>query len=110
MGVMYGINLIFNGVLLFPLCYTVSKINQRHEFLVKLITAKGNEIESHDAANSILIGTSICFVVFSLLEMAFYYIYNRWVSLKCIYVPQNNFPLSVVSSLDQTHPWSALYE
>ena len=85
MGVMFGINFIFNAVLLFPLWYTVSKINERHEFLESLVTAKEKEKGSYDAANSILIGTIICFIVFSFLEMAFYYIYNHFVSSKTFF-------------------------
>ena len=86
MGLVFGINFIFNAPLLLPLTYTVTKINDRHDFLSKLVTTKSKEDLSYETVNILLVGVTICFIIFSILEMAFYYIYNYWVSLHLLYM------------------------
>ena len=86
MGLVFGINFIFNALLLLPLTYTVTKINDRHDFLAKLVTTKSKEDESYETVNILLVGVTICFIIFSILEMAFYYIYNYWVSFYLLYM------------------------
>ena len=77
---------IFNALLLLPLTYTVTKINDRHDFLAKLVTTKSKEDLSYETVNILLVGVTICFIIFSILEMAFYYIYNYWVSFYLLYM------------------------
>ena len=61
-------------------CVLVLQINERHEFLTKLIGSKEEEDRSYRNADKVMKATSTCMIVFSLLEVVIYYVYNYQVS------------------------------
>ena len=71
-------------------CYTVHKIWVRHNYLKRFIGTKDEEDDSMDAGFRVIIAFSICLLVSSVLEVIFYFIFNRFVCL-CINYKSNEF-------------------
>ena len=55
------------------------QVNQRHAFLKWLVTVKDDEVISYENMNSVLVTVTTCLVVFSVMEVAAYFIYAKWV-------------------------------
>ena len=55
----------------------VYNIRGRHLFLRELIGTKDEEDASMKTAMTVLIGFSVCLLVCSILETAFYFLFNR---------------------------------
>ena len=62
--------------------YSVHNVNTRHQFLAKLIGTKPEEDRSVAAVNQLATAVSVSTVAVSLLELGFYFLYNRIVSDK----------------------------
>ena len=62
--------------------YSVHNVNTRHQFLAKLIGTKPEEDKSVAAVNQLATAVSTSTVAVSLLELGFYFLYNRIVSDK----------------------------
>ena len=60
--------------------YSASNINRRHEFLTRLIGTKPEEDISFEAVNYLVTLATVSTSVAFLLEVLFYFIYNRRVS------------------------------
>ena len=56
------------------------KIKARHALLARTIGAKQEEEASLSASNTLVITATVCMIVFSILEIVFYRLYNRKVS------------------------------
>ena len=65
-------------------CVLVLQINERHEFLSNLIGSKEEEDRSYKNADEVMKATTSCMIVFSLLEIAIYYVYNYQVRLSFV--------------------------
>merc|ERR1719412_830557 len=63
--------------MLLPLWLTDYNIKRRHELLAGTIGAKQEEEASLSASNTLVITATVCMIVFSILEVAFYRLYNR---------------------------------
>ena len=61
------------------------KINERHNFLHRLLGTKPEEDLSYKNANEIILIISSFLILFSFLEVVFYYLYNTKVSKISIY-------------------------
>ena len=57
------------------------KIKQRHELLARTIGVKEEEEASLSASNTLVITMTVCMIVFSILEVALYLLYNRKVQI-----------------------------
>ena len=57
---------------------------KRHAFLKSFIGAKQEEDASMDSCISVAIGFAVCLVVCSVLEIVFYFVFNRKVKLMYI--------------------------
>ena len=57
------------------------KIKARHELLARTIGAKQEEEASLSASNTLVITATIAMIVFSVLEVTLYRLYNRKVDL-----------------------------
>ena len=96
MGWTYFVTFLFTLFMLFPLYVTgkvinykdqrstqhfisVYNINTRHEFLSRFIGTKKEEDDSMEAAIKLVIAFTTCLIGFSVLEISFYFIYNRFV-------------------------------
>ena len=55
-------------------------MDKRHKFLERLITVKDEEVTSYENMNACLITVTVCVFVFSVLEVASYFIYLNYVS------------------------------
>ena len=90
------VNAIFSCVMMFPFCYTGThfhkmyvfvnccifsayNIRARHTFLKNLVGTKPQEDISFQNANQLLMALIICMATFSVLEIGFYFLYNRMV-------------------------------
>ena len=60
--------------------FTDYKIKARHALLARTIGAKQEEEASLSASNTLVISATVCMIVFSILEIVFYRLYNRKVS------------------------------
>ena len=60
--------------------HLASNINRRHEFLTRLIGTKPEEDRSFEAVNYLVTLATVSTSVALLLEVIFYFIYNRRVS------------------------------
>ena len=98
MGAVILINSIFTLLMICPLYYTgtgvmlngrwfiiktfisVAKINDRHNFIQRLIGSKEDENVSFENGNKVVMVVSICCLVFTALETLFYFLYNIRVS------------------------------
>ena len=73
----------FLNVSVKSLCLTVLflayQVNQRHTFLKWLVTVKDEEVTSYENINSCLVTVTTCLCVFSVMEVAAYFIYAKWV-------------------------------
>ena len=56
------------------------KIKARHKLLASTIGAKPEEEASLSASNTLVITATVCMILFSILEVVFYRLYNRKVS------------------------------
>ena len=63
-------------------CFPVHKINQRHELLSRLIGTKSLEDKSFENSKEVLKATTAFVIVFSIMEVAIYFIYLNYVSMK----------------------------
>ena len=52
-------------------------IRQRHDLLAKTIGVKKQEEDSLANSNTLMITVTVCMIVFSILEVALYLLYNR---------------------------------
>ena len=86
-------NIILNIIL-------VQNIESRHNLLRRTIGTRSEENESYQTAQTLQLSITICLVLFSLLEMIFYFAYNNMVRHLFFFllVYEN---LILVSSLDQ---------
>ena len=57
------------------------KIKQRHDLLARTIGVKEEEEASLSASNTLVITMTVAMIVFSILEVALYLLYNRKVQL-----------------------------
>ena len=55
------------------------QVNQRHAFLKWLITVKDEEVTSHENINNCLVTVTTLLCVFSVMEVAAYFIYAKLV-------------------------------
>ena len=55
------------------------QVNQRHAFLKWLVTVKDEEVISYENINSCLVTVTTCLCVFSVMEVAAYFVYGKWV-------------------------------
>ena len=63
------------------------QVNQRHAFLKWLVTVKDEEVISYENINSCLVTVTTCLCVFSVMEVAAYFIYAKWVRQMIIVKP-----------------------
>merc|ERR1712046_113551 len=79
------VNIGFSMIMLIPLWFTDYKINLRHTLLTRCIGAKKEEEDSLSNCNTLMITVTVCMIVFSILEVAMYLLYNRkyhpWVKI-----------------------------
>ena len=74
-------NILIDPMMVYrPVFYIVLQINERHEFLTKLIGSKEEEDRSYRNADAVMKATTTCMIVFSFLEVVIYYVYNYQVS------------------------------
>ena len=59
------------------------KIRQRHELLSRTIGAKQEEEISLSASNTLVTAATLAMIVFSILEVILYRLYNRKVCTSC---------------------------
>ena len=57
--------------------YSDYKIRQRHDLLSRTIGVKIEEADSLSNSNTLMITVTVCMIVFSILEVALYLLYNR---------------------------------
>ena len=50
-------------------------MDKRHRFLERLITVKDEEVTSHENIHTCLLTVTVCVLVFSVLEVASYFLY-----------------------------------
>ena len=100
MAATFCVNILVTGVMTIPLCYTGERknplihllervcltvlflayqVNQRHAFLKWLVTVKDDEVISYENINSCLVTVTTCLFVFSMMEVAAYFVYAIWV-------------------------------
>ena len=80
---------------------SVYNINTRHAFLTRLIGTKSEEDTSLEAVNHLATVVTVTAVVAWGLELAFYFIYNRFVSkiLEFLKIHHQYFPFSSTHGL-----------
>ena len=61
--------------------YIAHNINKRHQFLTRLVGTKPEENKSLEAVNYLVSVVTATIGAASLLEVVFYFIYNRFVSV-----------------------------
>ena len=59
--------------------FVAYQVNQRHAFLKWLVTVKDDEVISYENINSCLVTVTTCLFVFSMMEVAAYFVYAKWV-------------------------------
>ena len=64
----------------FKAIFIAYQVNRRHAFLKWLITVKDEEVTSFQNINTCLETVTTCLCVFSVMEVAAYFIYVNWVS------------------------------
>ena len=86
--------------------FTDYKIKQRHELLARTIGVKQEEEASLSASNILVITATVCMIVFSILEIIFYRLYNCKVSrrMKGLLVNVSKFTFLLL----QYHPWEKI--
>ena len=75
------VNFVFKMLMLVPLWYTVLRIISRHMILKASIGTREDEDSSFIRGIILLRGTSGALIIFSVLEMGFYYLYNFKVTI-----------------------------
>ena len=86
--------------------YLDIKIKMRHSFLEQTFGTKPEEDLSHKNSNTLMISATVCMFAFCILEIVFYYLYNRMVSqlsLRILCILYGGLRTSIVSF--QFHPW-----
>ena len=117
MGAVILINSIFTLLMICPLYYTgagvmfngkcfiiktfisVAKINDRHNFIQRLIGSKEDENVSFENGNEVVMVVSICCLVFTALETLFYFLFNIRVSFAFHFIFCSNLCIYLVPSL-----------
>ena len=117
MGAVILINSIFTLLMICPLYYTgtgvmlngrwfiiktfisVAKINDRHNFIQRLIGSKEDENVSFENGNKVVMVVSICCLVFTALETLFYFLFNIRVSFAFHFIFCSNLCIYLVPSL-----------
>ena len=61
--------------------FSVSSVHTRHQLLTRLTITKAEEDRSLEAVTRVATVASSCVAVVSLLEAAFYFLYNRTVRI-----------------------------
>ena len=56
------------------------QVDKRHRFLERLITVKEEEVISHENIHRCLLTVTVCVLVFSVMEIASYFLYLNVVS------------------------------
>ena len=64
-------------------------MNQRHQFLERFITVKDDEVISYENMNTCLLTVTVCFCVFSVLEVTCYFLYLNIVSIDLVSIPDS---------------------
>ena len=76
-----GTGVMFNGkCFIIKTFISVANINDRHNFIQRLIGSKEDENVSFENGNEVVMVVSICCLVFTALETLFYFLYNIRVS------------------------------
>ena len=57
------------------------QVDKRHRFLERLITVKEEEVTSHENIHTCLLTVTLCVIVFSVMEVASYFLYLNVVSI-----------------------------
>ena len=57
------------------------QVDKRHRFLERLITLKEEEMTSHENIHTCLLTVTVCVLVFSVMEIASYFLYLNVVSI-----------------------------
>ena len=87
---------------MFPL-FADFKIRQRHDLLAKTIGVKKQEEDSLANSNTLMITVTVCMIVFSVLEVALYLLYNRMVSFSNLHI---SFYIILILIIHvKFHPW-----
>ena len=81
-----------------------SQIISRHKTLAKISGTRPEEQESYDNAILLMITSTSCLLVFSLLEMGFYFLFNSKVSKFHIFLDVDIF----LYLMFKFHPWRGL--
>ena len=55
----------------------------RHNYLAATFGTKPEEDRSYENSHKLMIATTVCMISFLVLEIAFYFLYNRKVKAKC---------------------------
>ena len=80
------------------LSFAAYNVIQRHKFLDRLITVKTEEVTSYENMQACLIIMTVCTCLFSLLEVAAYFLYLNKVTA----VKSNDL---ILKQMFQFHPW-----
>ena len=60
-------------------------MNKRHNFLIRLISVKDEEVTSYDNMHSCVTNVTVCICVFSVMEVVTYFLYLFKVACHVIY-------------------------
>ena len=81
-------------------------MNQRHQFLERFITVKDDEVISYENMNTCLLTVTVCFCVFSVLEVTCYYLYLNIVSIDLDSGPNETQGIGIkLTIFIKFHPW-----
>ena len=81
-------------------------IRQRHDLLAKTIGVKKQEEDSLANCNTLMITVTVCMIVFSILEVALYLLYNRKAG-NIMWITYHHLINQIISvpSLGKDHHW-----